>query len=100
VIDDDPRIGSLKKREHVRHLVGLDLEIDEHAQVGQFGQQPGGLGVVLHAQQRRVEGHAAYPQSTQPFEFTTRHVVGYDRLPRSRPSPRARTSIRQRLSSS
>jgi len=36
VIDDDPRIGSFKKRKHVRHLVGLDLEIDEHAQVSQF----------------------------------------------------------------
>jgi hypothetical protein len=49
VIDDDLRVGRLKKREHVRHLVGLDLQIDEHAQVGQFGQQPGGFRVVLHA---------------------------------------------------
>ena len=50
VIDDDPYIGSFKKREHVHDLVALDLEIDEHAQVGQFGQQPGGLRVILHSQ--------------------------------------------------
>jgi len=79
VIDDDPRVGSFKNRKHVRHLVGLDLEIDEHAQVRQFGQQPGGLRVILHSQLRRVEGYAAYPQGTEPFELTARHVVGYDR---------------------
>jgi hypothetical protein len=50
VIDDDPRIGSFKNRKHVRHLVGLDLEVDEHAQVGQFGQQRGGFRVILHSQ--------------------------------------------------
>jgi len=50
VIHDDPRIGSLKNRKHVRHLVGLDLEIDEHVQVGQFGQQLGGFRVILHSQ--------------------------------------------------
>jgi len=50
VIDDDPRIGSFKKRKHVHHLVGLYLEIDEHAQVSQFGQQPGGVRVIFHSQ--------------------------------------------------
>ena len=40
---------------------------------------PAVFDVILHAQLRRVEGHAAYPQRAQPFELTARRVVGNDR---------------------
>ena len=78
MVDRDPHPGPVEQWAQGQQLVVDHLHVGDHVQLGQRGQLRAGVGVVLDAEQRRVQRHAQHAGRPQPDQGRATQPDGHD----------------------